>query len=84
MRELIEIRQRLMDLAECEAAKLYRLARKAQEHNCDKSTVCLIREEATWLHTTAQAYPDRVIQFVFDYKFKFAFKLEGECKFYGI
>lgn len=77
MKRLIEIRYTLIDMAEAESKKLYRLAWRAEEHGCSNRLVDEIRSEARWLHGTATAYPERLITWDFEYNFKFAFKTEG-------
>ena len=72
--ELIAIRNRLIEKAEEEATRLYRMARVASKHGCSQAIVNEIREEANWLHTTATAYPDRLVHWKFEYEFKYAFK----------
>ena len=74
MKELKEIRNKLKEKAEREATKLWRMARKAQQHGCSSKLVHEIREEANWLHGTATAYPDRLIHWEFEYKYKYAFR----------
>lgn len=79
MKELQKIREYLKEMAEKEATKLFRFARKAQNHGCKHETAEAIRNEARWLHeTAANGYPDRLIYWEFEYKFKYAFRLEGE------
>lgn len=74
MKRINEIRQELKEMAEQEATRLYRLARRALEKGCGQELVNAIREEANWLHTTAQAYPDRLVEWQFEYNFKYAFR----------
>lgn len=74
MKELKEIRNRLKEKAEREATKLWRMARKAEKRGCSSKLVHEIREEANWLHSTATAYPDRLIYWEFEYKYKYAFR----------
>ena len=74
MKELQEIRQRLEEMAEQEASRLFRLARRAKDHGCKMETVEAIKNEARWLHETGTAYPDRLICWKFEYDFKYAFK----------
>lgn len=59
--------------AEKEAYRLWRLARKAENHGC-KKTAEEMRQEARELHTTMTAYPERIIADSFKYKFKYAFR----------
>ena len=74
MKELEEIRWQLKEAADKEAHRLWRLARNAFKHGCSQQLVNAIREEANWLHTNGTAYPDRLIAWDFEYKFKYAFK----------
>lgn len=78
MKELRKIRHHLEDMAEKEAAKLFRFAWRAKDHGCKPETVEAIRNEARWLHETATAYPDRLIRWQFEYEFKYAFRLGGK------
>lgn len=68
------IRNELKEMAEKEAHYLWRMARRAWKHGCSKELINKIREEANWCHTTAKAYPDRLIHWKSDYDLKFAFK----------
>lgn len=70
-RELRAIRSQLMDMAEKEATKLYRLAWRMTEHGCSKESIRKCREEANKLHMTG--YPERIIDpFVtWEYAFRF-------------
>lgn len=74
-KRLDDIRQELIDMAEREASFLWRMARKAKEHGCSPELVAGIREEAFWCHTTAKAYPDRLIYRKRDCDMKYAFKI---------
>ena len=74
MKEIKEIRNRLREKAEREAIKLWRLARKANKHGCSDELTREIREEAHWLHDTATAYQDRLINWNFEYEHKYAFR----------
>lgn len=74
MKQLREIREQLKQMAETEATKLWRLARKAQKRGCSFEVVNKIREEANWLHTTGTSYPDRLLDWKFEYDFKYAFR----------
>ena len=77
MKELKAIRRQLETMAEKEAQRLFRLARRATAHECRPKTVEKIREEARWLHETATAYPDKLLRWQFEYEMKYAFKCEG-------
>ena len=74
MKELKEIRNILKEKASRESTRLWRIARKAQQHGCSGELVQEIRKEACWLHSTATAYPDRLIYWEFEYKYKYAFR----------
>lgn len=77
MKELKAIRRKLEDMAEKEAIRLFRLARRAEKHGCRPGTVAKIREEAWWLNKEGTAYPDRLLRWQFEYEMKYAFKCEG-------
>lgn len=77
MKELREISDKLKEMAEKEAMRLYRLAWRAKAHGCKPETVEAIRNEARWLHDTATAYPERLLRWQFEYEFKYAFRLGG-------
>lgn len=77
MKELKEIRNKLIEMAEKEAMRLFRLAWRAKAHGCKPETVEAIRNEARWLHDTATAYPERLLRWQFEYEFKYAFRLGG-------
>lgn len=74
MKELNAIKERLKEMAEQEATKLFRLAWRAKAHGCKPETVEAIRNEARWLHETGTAYPDRLVHWKFEYEFKYAFR----------
>lgn len=78
MKELKEIRYKLIEMAEKEATQLFRLAWRAKAHGCKPETVEAIRNEARWLHETGTAYPERLVYWKFEYDFKYAFRLGGE------
>lgn len=56
---IIEIRCELEEIAEHEAIRLFRLARRAKKHGCSNQTVTNIRNEAFELHMTG--YPERLL-----------------------
>lgn len=58
-KELNDIKARLVEIANCEAMKLYRMARKLQAHGGSIETVSAIREEANRLYNTG--YPERLL-----------------------
>ena len=74
MKQLKKIKEQLEEMAEREAMRLWRLARKAQKHGCSENDIKKTRDEAAWLHTTGQAYPERMLEDEFTYNFKYAFK----------
>lgn len=74
MKELEAIRNQLEEKAEKEAHRLWRIARRALKRGCSQQLINAIREEANWLHTTAKAYPERLLEWNFEYKFKYAFR----------
>lgn len=74
MKELEAIRWQLKEMAEKEANRLWRIARRALKHGCSQQLVNAIREEARWLHDTGSAYPDRLVHWKFEYDFKYAFR----------
>lgn len=73
MTRIDEIRCELKDIAEKEATYLYRLAWRCIRHGVSEKTVREIREEAYELHTCS--YPDRLIRWDAEYRFKYAFKI---------
>lgn len=73
-KRLESMRWELKNMAEKEAIKLWRLARKAERHNVSNELIYKIREEATCMYITMTTYPDRLLERDFEYKFKFAFK----------
>ena len=75
MKRLEKMREQLISMAEAEALKLWRIARKAEEHGCSVELVCSMRREANWLHNEGTAYPDRLLDWKFKYEFKYAFKM---------
>lgn len=74
MKELEAIRNQLIEKADKEAHRLWRIARRAWKHGCSQQLINAIREEANWLHTTAKAHPERLLEWDFEYKFKYAFR----------
>lgn len=70
-KELENIRYQLIEMSEKEAIKLYRLARKLQDHGGSAEVVAKIREEASELHLNA--YPERLLDpfKAWEYAFKF-------------
>lgn len=77
MKELKEIRYKLIEMAEKEATQMFRLAWRAKAHGCKPETVEAIRNEGRWLHDTATAYPEILLRWQFEYEFKYAFRLGG-------
>ena len=74
-KRLDNIRQELIDIADEEAKFLWRIARNAKKHGCSEKLIAEIREEAFWCHTTAEAYPDRLVFWKEKYDMKYAFKI---------
>lgn len=72
--EIRDIKWQLREIAEKEAMNLYRLARKAQEHGVSDSVVAEIREEARNLERNGVAYPERILDWKFEYETKYAFR----------
>lgn len=68
-----ELRYQLIDIAEKEASKLYRLAWNMLDHGCDTESVNKCREEARKLHTEITSYPERLwdSSIKWEYAFKF-------------
>lgn len=75
LNELNRIHQELVQMVEREAYHLWRLARKAEEHGVSRKTVAAIREEADYCYRTLTASPDRLIEWDFQQKMKYAFKV---------
>lgn len=71
---LTRIRRQFTLIAEEEATNLFRLARKAQEHGVREEVVNEIMKEAWILRENAQAYPERILSWDFEYKTKYAFR----------
>lgn len=69
MKELTRIRERLKEIAENEATKLFRLARRAKAHGCSNETIEEIRNEARELHMTG--YPERLLDPFRTWKYAF-------------
>lgn len=73
-KELRAITDRLKEMAEREAIRLWRLARTAEKHGCSVELIHEIRKEANWLYSNATTYPDRLIYWKTKYELKYAFK----------
>ena len=69
VRELMKIRNELVDIADREATKLFRLAWRAKAHGCSNETVEQIRNEARELHMTG--YPERLLDPFKTWKYAF-------------
>lgn len=74
LENLYDIRRELGEIASKEATNLYRLARKAEQHNVSSETVAEIREEANYLFRTVCTYPERLLEWDFEYNTKYAFR----------
>lgn len=48
--------------------------RKAEKHGVKDAVVAKIKNEAFWLHDTGAVFPERLIEFDFEYKFQYAFR----------
>lgn len=70
MKRINEIRNELRIIAEKEATKIYRLARKAKQHGCTERLVMMIQEEG---HQLNRMNPEDIMNpFIFwQYAFKF-------------
>lgn len=68
--EAKRIKEYFSKVAEHEAMKLFRLARKAQEHGVKIEIIHEIMEEANYLLTTCTTYPGRLFDSIFKYAFK--------------
>lgn len=68
-KQLNEIRGQLEEIAEREAMKLFRMARRLKEHGGSEETVSAIRNEAFELHNTG--YPERLIDPFKTWKYAF-------------
>lgn len=73
-KDIVRMREDMRIECEKEAQRLYRMAWRAQRHECSYALVSAIRNEARALHTELTAYPDRILRWDFCYKFKYAFK----------
>lgn len=73
-KKLQDLRFELAQMAEREAYRLYRLARKAKKHGTSTELVHSIQEEASYCLVTLTTYPDRLLSWDFEYKMKYAFK----------
>ena len=74
MERLRNYRFELRELAEQEATKLWRLARRAKAHKVSADTVHKIQEEADYCYRTLTTYPERMLEWDFEYKMQYAFK----------
>ena len=71
---LRDLRYQLAEMIEKEAMNLSRLARKAREHGVRDEVITEILEEAYTLRQNARAYPERILEWDFEYKTKYAFR----------
>lgn len=69
VKKLRKIREQLEEIAEQEATKLFRLARRAKAHGCSNETVEAIRNEAWELYMTG--YPERLLDSCKVWRFAF-------------
>lgn len=70
-KRLKEIRFELKEIADKEAMKLYRLARRLERRGGNREVVARIREEACTLYKTG--YPERLIDPFLKWEFAFRF-----------
>lgn len=68
MKEIRKIRHYLIDKAEKESKRLYRMAWRAKAHGCSDTTVEAIRNEARELYMTG--HPERLLTRDYIYAFK--------------
>lgn len=68
-KQLNEIREQLKEIAEHEAMKLFRMARRLKERGGTEETVSAIRNEAFELHNTG--YPERLLDPFKTWKYAF-------------
>lgn len=73
-KRLETMRNELKEMAIREAIKLWRLARRAEKHGVSKEVINDIREEGFIMNNTMTSYPDRLLEWNFKYKYKYAFK----------
>lgn len=71
---LRDLRYQLTEMIEKEASNLLRLARKAREHGVRDEVIAEIIKEAYILRQNARAYPERILEWDFEYKTKYAFR----------
>ena len=69
--ELRAMRNKLAEIAENEATKLFRLAWKMQEHGCNPASVEECRVEARELHM--MGFPERLLDPFRTWKYAFKF-----------
>ena len=69
VKRLGEMRAELLDIAEREAMKLFRLARRCVAHGVSANIISDIRNEAFELHTTG--YPERLLDPCKTWKYAF-------------
>lgn len=74
MKELKAIRNQLGEKAEKEAHRLYRLARNAEQHGCSDQLVSELRGEGILIYINAKSYPERLLMWDIENKFKYAFR----------
>lgn len=77
VKELRSMRRHLEEIAENEATKLYRMARRALAHGCNLELVHEIREEAHQLHNTG--YPERLLDPFITWKYAFRAGSDMRC-----
>lgn len=73
MKKLNEMRYELEAMAEKEAYKWWRIARRAEAHGCSTQLVNEIREDADYAWYTLKTYPDRVLSWKLPFEHKYIF-----------
>lgn len=72
--ELYEISFQLEEIARAEATNLWRIAREAERHGCSRALVDGLRNEE-WAVWQARNSPHQLIDPIFYYRFKYAFRI---------
>lgn len=73
-KEADEIRKEMESLVDEEAVYLYRLARKAEKHQCSASFIEELKQEAEALRTSFKAVPEQCLDDRLMDHFKHAFR----------
>ena len=72
-KRLNEIHYELRDMAEKEAIRVWRMARRAEAKGCSAKLVNEIREEGFDLYSNYKTYPERLLEWKTKDKLKYAF-----------